>query len=217
MKQIKRTLALAAFLAIAAQSHALDFDFSGTFTKDNDVLGLSFTVGAPSTITIFSSSWLSGDIQAGFDPILAIWNSAGIRMAQQDDGGVAGTTSSNGTPYNHGVWDSYYSVTLAAGDYLATIAQYNNFSTSNNLADGFAHDGNPNFTFDNTYGGATQPLFNGVWDGNDPRTGNWAFHILNVESAVVIPPPSVPDGGTTLALLGGALAGLGALRRKMIA
>jgi len=30
-------------------------------------------------------------------------------------------------------------------------------------------------------------------------------------------PPSVPDGGLTIGLLGGALAGLGALRRKLVA
>jgi hypothetical protein len=29
------------------------------------------------------------------------------------------------------------------------------------------------------------------------------------------PPPSVPDGGTTMMLLGGAMLGLGGLRRKL--
>ena len=42
---------VALFLSTSAQ--ALDFDFDGTFTVDNDVQLLNFTVGIDSTITIF--------------------------------------------------------------------------------------------------------------------------------------------------------------------
>lgn len=212
MKQLKSTLTLAGLLIVSLPSQAIDFDFIGTFTKDNDVVGLSFTVGAPSTVTVFSSSWVSG----GFDPILAIWDSSGNQMAQQDDGHNVGSTPSNGIFYNHGTWDSYYQVNLAAGTYLATIAQYNNFSVNTILSNGFIHDGaaGENFTFVNGYGGATQPLFNGVWDSNDPRTGNWEFHILNVASASQIPPPGVPDGGSTAGFLILAMTAFGLLRRK---
>jgi hypothetical protein len=200
--------ALMGMLAFVTPTKALDFDFSGTFTQDNEVALLNFTVGSTSTITIFSSSWQSG----GFDPILAIWNSSGNLMAQQDDGGNVGSTLSNSVSYNHGTWDSYYSVTLAAGSYKASIAQYNNFAVGSNLSSGFIHDGNPNFTFDLGYGGATQPLFNGVWDSNDPRTGNWAFHILNVEAANQ---QNVPDATSTVALLGLAMLALVGLKRKL--
>ena len=77
---------------------AQDFDFSGVFQYDNDVVRLNFTVGQDSTITIFSSSWDDG----GFDPILAIWNNAGAYVSEQDDGHTVGSTSSNSTSYDHG-------------------------------------------------------------------------------------------------------------------
>ena len=77
---------MAAVLGATLPSQALDFDFSGTFHQDNDVVGLGFVVGVPSTVTVFSSSWLSGNPPAGFDPILDVWDSAGNRIAQQDDG-----------------------------------------------------------------------------------------------------------------------------------
>ena len=82
---------------------------------------------------------------------------------------------------------------------------------------GFKHDGNPNFTFDQGYGGATQPMFNGVWDSNDPRTPDFAFHILNVADAIYVPPPTnTPDGGSTWPLLSLAMVGLEGVRRRLL-
>lgn len=203
-------LALVTALAFSMSALALDFDFNGAFNQDNDVLQFNFSMAAPGAITIFSSSWDDG----GFDPILAIWNADdGSFIQEQDDGGLTGSALSNGTSYDYGEWDSYYTQTLGAGDYIASITQYDNFANGSNLADGFYYDGNPNFTFDNGYG--TQEYFNGVWDSSDPRTGDWAFHILNVSEA------SIEDGETngvpepsTLLLLGGGLIGLAGFRRK---
>ncbi|MCC6234219.1 MAG: DVUA0089 family protein [Verrucomicrobiales bacterium] len=213
------TIAALAGLAVIIPTQALDFDFSGTFTKDNDIAKFNFTVGGvgPSTVKVFSSSWLYanagvGQPLGGFDPILAIWKADGTLMAQQDDGGVAGTTDSNGTSYSHGVWDSYYSVSLAPGNYIATVGQFDNFAVGTQLSQGFRYDGNDNFTFDGGYGGATQPYFNGVWDSNDPRTGNYAFHLLNV-GAATHEPPRLPDTGSSLAMLVAVVGGLAGLRR----
>lgn len=175
-------------LCLATPAMALDFDFAGTFTADNDVVLLDFTLGEASTITIFSSSWITG----GFDPILAIWDEDGGLLAEQDDGNTEGTAVSKGITYAYGYWDSYYDLALAPGTYTASIAQYDNFSAgtddSGNViigtsrSAGFTHDGNPDFTYDNEWG--SQAYFNGVYGRpNDPRTANWAFHILNVAQA----------------------------------
>lgn len=188
---------------------ALDFDASGYFSKDNDVLFLNFTVSTTSDVTIFSSSWDDG----GFDPILTLWDSAGNLLDSQDDGGVTGSLTSNGVSYDYGTWDSNYTVNLVPGSYQVSITQYNNFASGSTLSQGFIHDGNDNFTFDLGYGGATQPYFNGFLDESDPRTGYYEFHVLNVDEASSIPPSAVPVPAA-LWLLGSGLVGLAGVRRK---
>jgi len=171
-------LVLLATILLNYPFRAVDFDFSGTFENDNDVVLFDFTLGEDSAITIFSSSWgddnpaTDGYIAGGgFDPILAIWDNTGVIEQEQDDGFNAGSTLSNGVPYTHGDWDSFFNVFLTAGDYTASITQYDNFRAGDSLSDGFRHDGNPNFTFGEGFGSAA--LFNGVWTDDDPRTGDW--------------------------------------------
>ena len=213
------TIALFAAFLVCSQVLAADFDFSGNFTKDNDVVRLNFSVGSDSTITIFSSSWQypygdpGYDTSRGFDPILAIWTSAGDLVAQQDDGHVIGSTLSNSVPYYHGNWDSYFDVALTAGDYIATIGEYDNFAVDSLLADGFRYDAVPDFTFTNGYG--AQPDFNGVGpEGLDARTSNWQFHILNVNSAQQ-DNGSVPEPTTLLIWSGlGAMGAVVAMLRR---
>jgi hypothetical protein len=163
-------------LGTTKTAQAADFHFFGNFTKDNDVFLLDFTVNSDSNVTIFSSSWDDG----GFDPILAIWDSNGNRVKQQDDGDATGSEISNGISYNYDLWDTYFSMLLTPGSYTATIAQYNNFAKGSNLSNGFEHDGakNENFT-------AIFKCSNGQFCDalGYNRTSDYAFHILHVENA----------------------------------
>ncbi len=208
-KLIIVVVCMTAILFLANSSQALDFDFSGTFQQDNDVVLLDFTVGVDSTITIFSSSWYGG----GFDPILAIWDSGDNLVQQQDDGGISGSWMSNGVGYDYGVWDSFFVVSLTAGDYTASIGQYGYFAAGSQLGEGFLYDGNPDFKYFPGTSGPTRPFFNDGWSDTDSRTGDWAIHLLNVEAAAEQNP--IPEPSTIL-LLGVGLIGLIGLGRKKI-
>ncbi|WNB74464.1 DVUA0089 family protein [Methylomonas koyamae] len=202
MKKTLCAAALAASLSAAGTAAGADFDFSGSFANDNDVLRFNFTLGAPGVVTLFTSSWLGG----GFDPIVSVWDSSGNQLAEQDDGFPGGSQVSNGTVFDYGEFDSYLAVNLAAGDYLATLAQYDNFSVSTTLADGFLRDADPNFTA--AFGCSNGRFCEGslLDSNNNPvepnRTAAWEFHIVNVDAAQAATVPEPP----TLMLLG--LSGL---------
>ena len=195
---------LLGLIAFVSPTKALDFDFNGTFSDDNDVGLAMFTVSSASTVTIFTSSWLTG----GFDPFLTLWDSSGNFMQEQDDS-VGGSAISNAVSYNYGSWDSFFTIALNPGTYTVSITQFNNSAVGTNLSSGFQHDSNPNFTFD--YGWGTQPYFNGILNNNDARTGNWAMHIIHVN---LENPQSVPDASSTAALLGLAMLALVGLKRR---
>jgi len=207
-------VALALFGA-AVSANAVDFSFTGTFVHDNDVALFSFTVGAASPDVILRTWSYAGGVNAagqtiaegGFDPILAVFNSAGTFINQNDDGGGAVPADSvTGAHY-----DTYLDLgALAAGTYTVSVMQYNNFAHGPTLADGFAHDGAGGLAFTHTLVGQASGLF---WDVTDhERNGNWAFDILGVQEATE---PGLPDGGTTLGLLGLALSGLAFIRGRL--
>lgn len=188
------------FFGFANESHALDFDFSGNIVNHNDVLQFNFTAAGSSEVTLFSSSWDEG----GFDPMLGLWTSSGVKLYHQDDGYNIGSTLSNGVSYDHGSWDSYYSYALDAGDYIVTLATYNNWPVGDNLADGFSFD-------------SQTPTPIALWNqpANGYQSSNYEFHILNVSSAGQVN-PQVPEPATMVLLgsLASGLFGFAGLRKR---
>jgi hypothetical protein len=66
---------------------------TGSFTNDNDVQLFNFSVGMTSNVTLRTYSYAGGTNAAGtvisrggFDPILALFSSAGALIGQNDDG-----------------------------------------------------------------------------------------------------------------------------------
>ena len=83
-------------------------------TGNNSFVYYSFTLGTGSNVTF--------DIDNGMpdlDSWLNIYNSSGALIAQNDDGGILDAGSSH-------VYDSFLSLSLAAGTYYVSVGQYYN-------------------------------------------------------------------------------------------
>lgn len=208
---MRKTLAaglLSSFLLPVSAVHSAELDFNGRFVNDNDVVRIDFNVSTDDFVTLFSSSWISG----GFDPILTLWDSAGNLILEQDDGGIAGIQQSNQVNFSYGEFDIFLNVFLETGNYIATLTQYDNFSASAQLSDGFLRS-DPFFT--SVFGCTNGRFCEGslVDSNNNPvelnRTPDWEFHLLNVESAqlsnVPEPPAAFLLGCAGLVLFAGRL------------
>jgi hypothetical protein len=208
---------LVTFFIVAGVSvaHADNFSFTGNFAQDDNVQLFNFTVvGAQTTVTLRTFSYAGGTNSAGtvitrggFDPILALFNATtGALTAQNDDG----TFPQVPMDITGQAFDTLLSSSLAAGNYTVAVMQYDNFAVGPDLSNGFVKQGQGNFTasFDAR---CTQGRFVDVSDSfpNDCRDSHWAFDILNVSSATVV--PGVPEPGS-LVLLGTGILGLGIAR-----
>lgn len=197
------TVLLGAMLACSGAAQAIDFSFQGTFLQDDDVQLFTFVVGAPSTVTLRAWSYAGGVNAAGatiarggFDTNLALFDSTGALIGENDDGGCDLVAADALTGK---CWDTYLLLnSLAAGTYTVGIMEFDNSAIGPNLSDGFSRTGDGNFTSGND-GDCAGVAFCDVShaDPGAQRDNHWAFDV-NVEQAR---PQDVPEP-STFALFG---------------
>lgn len=203
-------LVASASLALAGGAQAASLSFTGTFAKDDDVQLFNFTVATTSMVTLVSWSYAGGVNAAGatipeggFDPILTLFAADGTFIARNDDGGdgdPVGSCPVAASAVTQAEFDTCFESQLDPGNYIVAVQQFDNFSLGD-LSDGFTRAGGPNFT---ARFGCTNGQFCDVAqlvtdENGDPisgtsfsRTNAWAFDIVNVDEATVVPlPPTV--------------------------
>ena len=177
--------------------------FTGTFANDSDQREFFFTLASGGPVTVRTFSYAGGTNAAGtvipaggFDPTVSLYDSSGVLLAVNQDGGC-GVVAAD--PVTSSCWDSYLPITLPAGTYRVVLTQLTNLPAGPTLADSFIY--NPNNLFGNSnlvnnvavspFGGGTnftQPpgaAPGGFWDFfPSQRTSAYAIDIIGAATAI---------------------------------
>ncbi len=204
-----RRLAVALMLALApagAGAVPLAWTFAGTLAGDDEVQLFGLHLPGPALVTLRTTSYAGGTDalggavpRGGFDPILALFDTAGMLVGQNDDGGADVPADA----LTGATFDAFLVLVLAGGDYTLAVAQFDNQARGPMLADGFERTGQGGFTADFGCPDA-QAAFNDV--SGVAGCGRSAAFAVDVVARV-------PEPASAALLLGSMLA-LGVRRRR---
>ena len=212
------TVALLVFMPGVMQ--AANITLEGMFTLDNDVQLFDMTISTAGSVDVHTYSYAGGVTstgkvvpRGGFDPVLTLFDSAGVFLTDNDEGSGVATDPATGKAF-----DARITMDLAPGSYIVALTEFDNFSAGN-LAGGFVEADHPHFTADSSFttgGPCPGNLFRDISNTTGRcRDGNWAVDFIDVANVTERSPSSVPEPNTT-ALLGFGLIAVGfALRRKL--
>ncbi len=176
-------ISLCVILALIWPAWGADFSFVGTFAQDDERRQFTFTLIQPGTVLLRTWSYAGGVNSTGarmagggFDPSLALFDSTGLLLATNRDGGCQKVAAD---PVTNLCWDAFLATSLPAGTYQLVLTQSENTPLAPYLGDPFVYDGTGNFT---AAPGITAPA--GFWDFSPNRRNNsYALDIRGVESA----------------------------------
>lgn len=172
-----------AIVALLSPAFGADFSFIGAFAQDDERRQFSFTLNQPGTVLLRTWSYAGGvnaagaQIEAGgFDPSLSLFDSTGLLLASNRDGGCDKVAADRVTAL---CWDALVSSPLPSGTYQLVLTESENTAQGPYLTDPFVYDGAGNFT---AAPGVAAPA--GFWDFSPNRRNNsYALDIRGVDSA----------------------------------
>lgn len=180
------------FSLVVLPVHAGVISFSGVFTQDDDVWSYGFSLGSTTSVTLRTWSFAGGTnghgeviAAGGFAPVLSLFDSTGLLLGLDHNGGSGPCGSRATDPGTGYCWDAFLNLTLAPGSYLVTLTQDDNLPLGPTLADGFLRSGQGNFTGPNFLGTDGQCV---LADGTQ-RSCAYAVDIVGPDPGT----PSVPE------------------------
>src|ERR1700682_3857828 len=174
---------LYSLIALISPAFGADFSFIGAFAQDDERRQFTFTVLQPGTVLLRTWSYAGGVNSAGarieaggFDPSLSLFDSTGLLLATNRDGGCHKVAADRLTTW---CLDALVAAPLPRGTYQLVLTESENMPTGPYLADPFVYDGGGNFT---ASPGTT--ALAGLWDFSPNRRNNsFALDISGVDSA----------------------------------
>ncbi|WP_088283587.1 DVUA0089 family protein [Ideonella sp. A 288] len=186
-------VACTAALALAMTSAALagTTHYSGAFAQDDDLFVQSFTLTSESQVRGVTTSFAQG----AFAPVLTVFGPGGLLVQEVGSAHVCGAGSGAADAATGFCWDALFDTVLSGGVYTLVLSQDGNVALGGSLADGFTHDGQPDYT-GVAYLGLPGAKFINV-DGRE-RSSLWALDLS-------IDPTHLPEPAS-LGLMAAALA-----------